>query len=112
MTALPAGDRNKRLAILRSRVVEGDLADTVEWVTIATAWASRRDVSDSERVAAAEVGATITARFQVLRSTALATVNPKDRCSCDGLEYDIVAVKELGYRKGLEITASARTDLE
>jgi SPP1 family predicted phage head-tail adaptor len=80
------------------------------WATLATVWASRQDIRDSERVAAQEVGADITTRFQIRYSSEVAGVNPKDRINFDGSIYEIVAVKEIGRREGLELTAAARTD--
>jgi len=37
-------------------------------------------------------------------------VNPKDRVRFDGRVFDIYGVKEIPYRAGLEITATARAD--
>lgn len=80
------------------------------WSTLATVWASKRDVSDSERVASAEVSATITTRFQIRYDSAWVDLNPKDRLVSDGRTYEIAAVKEIGRREGLEISAAARAD--
>jgi len=80
------------------------------WSTLATVWASKRDVSDSERVASAEVSAEIGTRFQIRWDSSWSDLNPKDRVVCDGRTYDIVGVKELGRREGLEISAIARAD--
>lgn len=80
------------------------------WSTLATVWASKRDVSDSERVASAEVSAEIGTRFQIRWDSSWADLNPKDRVVHDGRTYDIVGVKELGRREGLEISAIARAD--
>ena len=78
------------------------MADIETWQPFATVWASKLDVSDGERVAAAEVSAQITTRFQILWSRSVADVSPRDRCECQGLTYDIVAVKELGRRDGFD----------
>ena len=80
------------------------------WSTLAAVWASKRDVSDSERVASAEVSAEIGTRFQIRWDSAWSDLNPKDRVVYDGRTYDIVGVKELGRREGLEISAIARAD--
>lgn len=80
------------------------------WSTLATVRASKRDVSDSERVASAEVSAEVGTRFQIRWSTAWSGLNPKDRLQCEGRAYSIVAVKELGRREGLEISTIARAD--
>lgn len=80
------------------------------WSTLATVWAAKRDVSDSERVASAEVSAEISTRFQIRWDGSWSDLNPKDRVVYDGRTYDIVGVKELGRREGLEISANARAD--
>lgn len=80
------------------------------WSNLASVWASKRDVSDSERVASAEVSAEISTRFQIRWDSRWSDLNPKDRVGYDGRTYDIVGVKELGRREGLEISAIARAE--
>lgn len=80
------------------------------WSTLATPWASKKDVSDSERVASAEVSAEIGTRFQIRYDSSWSDLNPKDRVVYDGRTYDISAVKEINRREGLEISAIARAD--
>lgn len=73
--------------------------------------AKKTDVSDGERVRAMQVQATITARFVVRWSPFTVDLTPKDRLVCEGVEYDITGIKELGDRRSfLEITAAARAD--
>lgn len=88
----------------------GSGEDVVTWSELARVQASKRDVSDSERVAAAQVQAHISTRFQIRWDSSYSDLNPKDRVVYDGEVYNIEAVKELGRREGLEITASARAD--
>lgn len=80
------------------------------WATLATVCAGKRDVSDAERVASAEVQATITTRFVIRWDSAWSDLNPKDRVVYDGRTYDIAAVKEIGRCEGLELSAAARSD--
>lgn len=80
------------------------------WNDLATLWASKRDISDGERTAAAQTGASITTRFQIRWSATVADLSPKDQLACEGKLYEITAVKELGRREGLEITARAKAD--
>lgn len=109
---LPAGKRDRRLKLQRAHTQKNSLNEDVHtWVTLATVWAEKLDVSDGERVQAAEVGANLTTRFRILYSSTVADLNPRDRCVLGTLVFDIVGVKELGRREGLEITANARTDL-
>jgi hypothetical protein len=50
------------------------------------------------------------ARFTVRWSPFTAGISPKDRLTCEGVEYDITGIKEIGRRVGVEISASARAD--
>lgn len=79
------------------------------WNPVATVWAMSVPISDSERLRAGESLATKKLRFSVRHSAMMATVSTRDRLMFAGLEYDINGVKELGRRKGFEITATART---
>lgn len=54
---------------------------------------------------------TLTTRFVIRWSKTVTDFNTKDRLVCEGLEYGVVGVKELGRRQYLEITAAARSDL-
>lgn len=106
-----AGELDRRLT-LRRRTVEANAAneDVETFIDLATVWASKKDVSDGERVAAMQVGSEITTRFQIRWSADWSDLNPKDRCACEGREFEVVGVKEIGRREGIEITAVARTD--
>lgn len=103
---------DRKITLQRAtRTQSSSSGETIEtWGTLATVWASRRDVSDAERVAAAQVAATISTRFQIRWGSTWASLNPKDRLVSDGRVYDIVGVKEIGRRDGLEISALARAD--
>lgn len=103
-------DRTITLERATSTQDPGSGEEVPTWSTLATVQASKRDVSDSERVAAAEVSAQIATRFQVRWDSAYSDLSPKDRLIFEGRTYDIAAVKELGRREGLEISAAARAE--
>lgn len=108
---MKSGKLDRRLTIERFTTTRDEFNDPVEtWATLAEVWASKEDVRDTERVAAQEVGAAITTRFQIRWSNDVADVNPKDRLVCEDKTYAIVAVKEIGRRRGLELSATARAD--
>lgn len=108
---MKAGELNRRITIERATFTTNALNEKVpSWTTLATVWASKKDVSDSERIAAAEVRASITTRFQIRLSDIVADLNAKDRISFQGRIYEIFAVKEIWRNTGLEITAAARVD--
>ena len=107
-----AGKLDRRLAILRAGLID-DGFQTVpgDFTTVATIWASREDVSDGERGRASGVSATATSRFQVRHSATSAAITPQDRLSEGGETFDILGIKQLGRRIGLEITGARRADV-
>lgn len=107
-----AGNRDRRISIERFVATENDLGEEIKtWseIVVGGIWAQVRAVSDGERWKAGEISAQKTSRFVILFSAA-PDVGPKDRIQYDGGTYNILAVKELGHREGLEITAATRTD--
>jgi SPP1 family predicted phage head-tail adaptor len=106
-----AGLLDRRVILWRATVTKDAFnADVVTWVQIATVWGSRKDVRDSERFRAAEVNAQLTARFVIRWSSDVADLNAEDQLESEGRRYAISAVKEIGRREGLEITASAQVN--
>jgi SPP1 family predicted phage head-tail adaptor len=102
---------DRRITLERYGVAyNSDNEPTEAWAALATVWASATPVSDGERVRAAEVGATISMRFQIRYSAAVADLSPKDRIVYDGRTFDITNIKEIGRREGLEISAAAAAD--
>jgi SPP1 family predicted phage head-tail adaptor len=110
-----AGDLNRRVTLLRSVAAEDDFGSGDEtWGAFAEVSASRRDISDGERMRAAEMGATLTTRFQIRWSPEVEALSPADQLICEGRRYEISGVKEItaGSRVvGLEITATFNADL-
>lgn len=106
-----AGKLDRRIRLERATVTQNDLGEEIPtWGLLATVWASKRDVSDGERIAAAEVSAEITTRFQIRWDSSWSDLNPRDRLVVDARIYGISGVKEIGRREGLEITAAARAE--
>lgn len=73
-------------------------------------WASKADVSDGERLRAGQVEASLTTRFVVRHTPTTCGLTPADRLICEGRDYDILWIKEIGRREGFEISARARVD--
>lgn len=92
---MDAGRRDRRVTFERATETTNALNEPVRtWAAVATEWAAREDVSDSELIAAGELGASLGARFVVLRSSVTETVTPKDRLLHDGAVWNIKAVRE------------------
>jgi len=108
---MPAGELDRRIVLQRAIPVadlHNELVKT--WTDLAVRWAKVTPISDGERIRMAEVSAEITTRFMVRHSTSIADLNPKDRILYESRIYDIWGVKEIGRRKFLEISATARAD--
>ncbi len=106
---MQAGNLDRRVTILRYELAGDDgWGNPVPVYTPAeTVWANRTDVSDSERVAAYGIVATLVSRFLVRSSEATRTIWTADRLSHDDKEWNITGIKEakFGRHQFLEITA-------
>lgn len=109
---MKAGQLDRQVTLQRAQTVKDAFGNPVETWTdmVRDLAASATPVSDAERVRGAEVAAVITHRFQVRWGPAWSDLDPADRLLFEGQIYNIGAVKELGRRVGLEISASARAD--
>ena len=108
-----AGDLDRRITIRRASLVPNEFNEPIEiWSDLRTVWAKRTDASASESYRAQEVGAQISARFLIRRTSQVADVNPLDRIAFHGREYNITRVAEpAGTRnRWLEIDAVARAE--
>ena len=115
--AISAGALDRRITLQRAQDIPNAFNEgEPNWVDLATVWASKEDVSDAERSRAGQTEAVITTRFQVRLPDRRywagdgPDLNPKDRLVYGRTVYAIVAVKEIGYRERLEISATARAD--
>lgn len=108
---LAAGKLDRKITIQRFTQTRDEMNEPVPaWATLATRWASYEPVRDGEKFRAGETAANISARFVIRHSSNVADLNPKDRVQFDGKTYDILNVKEIGRREGIEITCAARGD--
>ncbi len=106
---MQAGKLDRRLTLRRNTPTTDEFGGEVpNWSDLATVWASKQDVSDGERVRAQQVGASITTRFQFRSLDGGARPSVKDQAVCEGVAYEITAVKEIGRREGWEISAVAQ----
>lgn len=108
---MQAGRLDRMLRFRRAALQAGAFGQAEVWSDHGLpVWAEKSDISDGERWRAGAVSAQVTTRFRVRWSVEMAGITPKDRLVCEGREYDIVGIKEIGRREGLELTAAARID--
>lgn len=108
---MTAGRFDRRITLLRKAVANTGLGVTEAWGQIGEIWASRKDVSDGEKMAAGGVMATLSARFVVRSSDLTRGLTPKDALIEGGKTFQIAGIKEMDRRRFLEISAEARADL-
>lgn len=106
---LNSGSLNRRIQIRRLTGTGSDGAGNFlgEWQDFGPAiFARRRDVSDAERLRAAEWDNKLVTRF-VIRATAFGrSIARYDRILHEGITFEITGIKEVpGNRGFLEITA-------
>lgn len=108
---MDAGKLDRRITLQRFFTTYDEWNQPTEgWTDLGQRWASKEDVSDGEKVRAAQVGASVSTRFQVRWDSVTSTITAADRLVYDGVEHEIQGVKEIGRREGLEITASRSGD--
>ena len=106
-----AGKLDRKITLQRFTSTLDDYNEPVlTWATLATRSASFEPLSDGERFRAGETAANASARFVIRWSSAVSTLNPKDRLQYEGETWQILHVKEIGRREGIEITAGTRAD--
>lgn len=107
---IDSGSLSRRVQVLRATLIDDGFTRRESFETYGQPIsAAKRDISDGERLQAAQIGATVTARFVIRRNSFTRTITAKDRLQCEAREYDITGIKDL-EPDGLEITASVRAD--
>lgn len=107
---MKSGPLTCRLTILRASAAADDGLQTVPGALAALdqrPWAMRRDVSDGEVVRAGMVLGSKVSRFMVKRTAFTRAIIITDQVQADGLDYDIIGIKEMTDRD-IELTAVAR----
>lgn len=108
---MDAGRMDRRIAVKRATSTTNGFNEPVyTWATLTTVWAAVKPVNDGERMRAGETLANMQCRFTIRWSATTATVDPRDRLTFDGRDFDINGVKETARREYIEITATARAE--
>ncbi len=114
MAVIGAGDLDKRIRFERATNIRDELGGqgVSAWALLFNVWANKTDVQDSEKFAVDERSATLSVRWTVRSSTQVKGVTPKDRIIYEGLEYEIMGVKETGHgrNKYVEFSTAVRID--
>lgn len=109
---MQAGKLDRRVTLFRFGTTYDEFNQPTEsWTEIGKRWASKSDASDGEKLRAAQVGASVTTRFQMRFDSLTRTLTAADQIECEGIRYAISGVKETeGRREGIEVTAARPND--
>lgn len=119
---MEAGRLDRKIMLYRPEFTYDSANQPVKsWVPVGPVSALKTDVSDGERIAAQQVGANLTSRFQIRRSRQVADLSAAWQLGLlnAGVEvarYQLTGVKDLlahtafGRRVGFELTALAMID--
>lgn len=100
-----AGKRDRQITIQRPALTNNAFNEQVEtWSDLATVWAQQLPSRGGERIAAQEIYGQSVMTFRI-RYRADLTVS--DRIVCQGRIWNILDIREIGRRVGIEIDAVA-----
>jgi SPP1 family predicted phage head-tail adaptor len=101
-----AGAMDRRIRIEQATTSADGYGQPIEtWSLLAEVWAEVAPLRGRELWAAQQVNAELTTRFRIRYRS---DVTEKMRIICEGTEYDIESIAEIGRREGLEIMATAK----
>lgn len=107
-----SSDLDRRVQLRRKTLVDNGFEMVPHWGDHGgPVFAARRDISDAEKFAHGQVQATLDTRFTVRSSEFSRSWTPADRLTSEGLNYDILGIKQVGPRHAwLEVSCRARVD--
>lgn len=98
-----AGLLKKRVVIQNFTESQNDYGEPVKsWATFTTVWAQVTDVSGKEEFRNLQVASSVITQFRIRHKTGLDT---KMRVSYNSRFFNILSIKEIGNREGLNIIA-------
>jgi len=102
-----AGELRWRITILRETEIGRTVANepVMQWTEWRTVRAAKRHKNEDEAFAASKNYEVRNVTFRAYYIPGLAVT---DRLQCDGDEFEIKGIRELGFRRGMDITAELR----
>lgn len=106
-----AGALDRRITIRRlSPTQSGSGEEADSFLPLATVWAEKRENSGSERFANQQTVGKAFVTFRFRWSQTVKEVSVKHQIEFDGRNFDIVAVREIGRREGIEVDCLVRSE--
>ena len=103
------GALDRRIIIQGKTSVPDDHGEMIEtWSDLATVWARRLPLRESESFAARQTGAVIECKYRIRFRRNISPLNRLMDTSDGNRVYDIHGVSPIGRNEGLDLLASAR----
>jgi SPP1 family predicted phage head-tail adaptor len=103
---------DRRITIQSQLITHSDSGEeVVEWSTVATVWAEKRENAGAERFAARQNVGYAVKTFAFRWSNAVSGITVEHRILFDGRQFNITDVREIGRRQGIEVDAWAAGEL-
>lgn len=104
-----AGQLDRRITIQRNGSSQSDSGEPIEsWSDVATVRAQKIEARGDERFSKAQLVGTINRSFRIRWSSQISDITDIDRVLFDTVPHEIIAIREIGRREGIEIDCTAR----
>ena len=105
------GALDRRIQLMEKVVTQDDFGEEiVSWNTIATVYAEKIENTGQERFSVAQFVGKRVCSFEFRWSSAVKGVTTLHKIIFDEVEFDIVAVQEIGRREGIRCDCTARSE--
>ncbi|MEH6834812.1 head-tail adaptor protein [Falsihalocynthiibacter arcticus] len=112
MAAVKLGALKQVVQFLRAAAGDDGFSETEVFAAYGAPVRSKKeDASDGEVWRAAQVSATITARFIVRRTIFTSGITPRDRLRCEARDYEITGIREVAESRRRYFEMSATTEI-
>lgn len=111
MATLQAGKLDRRITIMAPVVGHSDSgAEIVTWSELATTWAQKIERSGNERFADRQLVGSSLCTFRFRWNSTNKQVTTEHQIIFDGRTHDILDVREIERRAGIEVDCSVRSE--
>lgn len=104
---------DRRIDIIRALVSQNAFGEEIPtWETLVTVWAEMKPMTGSERYVENQFQGVTNSTFRIRWSDAVKTMTVEDKIIFDNRLFDVLGVREISRREGLEIDAFSRGELQ
>lgn len=108
---MDAGKLDRRVRLEQYTTTQAPNGEpTKAWTTLATVWAEKIEANGQERFSSQQFIGKVARSFRFRWSNATSQVTVKSRLVFDGVTHEIIAMREIGFRDGIEVDCVARSE--